>query len=230
MRIIGVVIFVFAYGVLIAQNYKPPFSVRYLSGYLDTKDSLHISGFLKKHRFHPMPNYELVVADTVAYIHLYQKERQRNENPLGSSFGSHNLYIDFKLQKEFRQSQPWNAGKYQVEASYRAQQFDLVKDSIQILGYTCYKAVLVDQTDDAKTFFWYTPALVYPLSMYGFTGLPGLVLAYERRHRLFRQVIIAERIDPETRKLIKPKKGRPIGALEFEKLLIELRNNFFNRQ
>ena len=229
MRIILMLIFVFGGGILYAQGYKTPFSVRYLSGYIEPQDSLHISRFIKKHPFHPMPNYELVVADTVAYIHLYIKERERNENPLGSSFRPLNLYIDFKSQKEFRQSDPWNSGRYQVEASYQTQQFDLLKDSIQILGYTCYKAVPVNQTSGFHTFFWYTPALPHSLSMYGFTGLPGLVLAYENWHPKFRQVTIAERIEPEKRKLIKPKKGTPIGALEYEKLLIEIRNRVFNR-
>jgi GLPGLI family protein len=229
MRCIFVIIFIVGCAGLRAQNQQPPFAVRYISGYLTDNDSLQISSYIKKHKFHPVPNYELVVTDTAAYIHAYQKERERNENPLGSVFRSHNLYIDFRLKKEFRQSQPWNAGRYQVEATYRAQQFDLLKDSMVILGYTCYKAVPVNKTQAEQTHFWYAPALPYAVSMYGFTGLPGLVLAQETWSHHIRLVIIAERIEPETRKLIKPKKGTPIGALEFERLLSDLRTNFYLR-
>lgn len=209
-----------------AQDINPPFTVRYLSGYLDAKDSLQIQQFLQKHRFHPMPHYEITVMDTAAYIRPYVKEKERKEDPLGSHFRSHNVLIDFKAQKEFYQSDPYSAGRYIVEASYRPQQFDLLKDSMVILGYTCYKAVPVDQLKNYSYTYWYTPALQYGISVFGFNGLPGLVLAVEVRTDKQRHAVIAERIEPEMRKFIKPQKGKPIGALAFEHLLSDLKSKY----
>jgi GLPGLI family protein len=211
---------------LFAQHMTPPFTVRYLSGYLEAKDSLQIKQFLQKHRFHPMPHYEITVMDTAAYIRPYSKEKERKEDPLGSHFRSHNMLIDFKVQKEFRQSEPYNAGRYIVEASYRPLQFDLLKDSMVILGYTCYKAVPVDQLQNNSYTYWYAPALKYGISVFGFNGLPGLVLAVEIKNDRQRYAVIAERIEPETRKFIKPQKGTPIGALAFEYLLSDLRSKY----
>lgn len=222
MRIVLFLFLVFSFASSHAQypqQPRKPFTVRYVSGYLTREDSLDIAAFIKNHPFHPVVNYELVVTDTAAYIHLYEKERERNENPLGSRFRPHNIYIDFIQQKEYRQSQPLNERRYQVETLYQARQFDLFKDSVTILGYTCYKAVPVNKVQGNETHYWYAPDLPYPVSMYGFTGLPGLVLATERWSHHIRSVSIAERIEAEKRTLVRPYKGTHIDAASFESLL-----------
>jgi len=101
------------------------------------------------------------------------------------------------------------------------QQFDVLKDSMPILCYTCYKDVPVDRVQGFQTYFWYTPVLPYALSMYVFTGLPGLVLAYKKWNHQFRLLAIVNRIEPETRKLIKRNKGILIGIFGSERLLSE---------
>lgn len=113
--------------------------------------------------------------------------------------------------------------RYLIERSFPAFQFDLYKDSIKVLGYTCYKAVL--QKDAYfTTIVWYTPYLPYPVSNSGFTGLPGAVLAFERLSNTMRFVSIAKSIEPETRRIKKPTKGIPVTEKEYSALLSQMNN------
>lgn len=208
----------------IAQELSRPFSVNYISGYMEPKDSLQIKNFIKKHRYHGVLNHEITILDTAALIRPYQNEKQRGERIIGAGFRSHTIFVDLKNQRQYFQSDPYGLEKFLVSENYRETQYDLKNDSISILGYTCYKAVIKNATQsNSITVMWYAPALPYSVSFLGFSGLPGLVLASESYHLQGRSVLIAKDIIPETRKIVKPFRGKQISQQEFSKALESLR-------
>jgi GLPGLI family protein len=208
----------------ISQELPKPFSVNYVSGYMGLKDSLQIKNFMKKHRFHGVLNYEITIVDTAALIRPYANEKQRSERILGSGFRSHTMFVDFLNQRQYFQSEPYGVEKFLVHENYRDIQYDLKNDSITILGYTCYKAVLKNTTQSSNvTIMWYAPSLSYSVSHLGFSGLPGLVLASETYQSHSRSVLIAKEIIAETRTIVKPFRGKQVSQQEFFKALENLR-------
>jgi GLPGLI family protein len=208
----------------ISQELSRPFSVNYVSGYIGLQDSLQIKNFMKKHRFHGVLNCEITIVDTAALIRPYVNEKQRRERIIGSGFRSHTKFVDFKHQLQYFQSDPYGLEKYLVEEKYRDVQYDLVNDSISILGYTCYKAILKNATPSNNiTVMWYAPSLPYSVSHLGFSGLPGLVLASETYQSHSRSVLIAKEIFVETRIIVKPFKGKQVSQQDFFKALESLR-------
>lgn len=208
----------------IAQEFSRPFSVNYVSGYIGSKDSLQIKNFIKKHRYHGVLNHEITILDTAALIRPYMNEKQRSERIIGAGFRSHTIFVDLKNQRQYFQSKPSGLEKFLVSENYRETQYDLKNDSISILGYTCYKAVVkTDDQHDTSRIMWYAPSLPYPIYFNGFTGLPGLVLANEFIKGQDRHVVIAKEIIPETRKIVKPFRGKQVSQQEFSKALESLR-------
>lgn len=205
-----------------AQTETRSLVVRYVSGYLELSDSLKVNLLKTPPLYHPINNYELSVTDSTAYVHHYLKEKERLQNSLGKGFKTNNAYFDLKDAREYRQYIPvyGDRRRYLVDGLFKVQQYDLLQDSINILGYTCYKAKLIYYEDRGKNYVWYTPQLSYPLSPNGFTGLPGLVLATERIYNGIRTATIAQSINPENRKLTKPTKGLPISQKEYDDLLV----------
>jgi len=208
----------------ISQELSRPFSVNYVSGYIGLQDSLQIKNFMKKHRFHGVLNCEITIVDTAALIRPYINEKQRRERILGSGFRSHTMFVDFLNQQQYFQSEPYGVEQFLVSENYRDIQYDLKNDSIIILGYTCYKAVLKNATPSNNiTIMWYAPSLPYSVSHLGFSGLPGLVLASETYQSNSRSVLIANEIFAETRTIVKPFKGKKVSQQDFFKVLESLR-------
>lgn len=208
----------------LSQELSKPFSVNYVSGFIDIKDSLQIKNFLKKHRYHGLPNYEITILDTAALIRPYLNEKQRSERIIGSGFQSHTMFVDFLNQRQYFQSEPYGIEKFLVHENYRNIQYDLQNDSITILGYTCYKAVLKNTTQSSNvTIMWYAPSLPYSVSYLGYSGLPGLVLGSESYYSIGRSVLIAKEIVAETRTIVKPFRGKQVSQQDFFKALETLR-------
>jgi GLPGLI family protein len=202
------------------QNHKPPFSIVYQSGYIDLHDPIDIKCIKMPKGYHSVSQYEIIVTDEVAFVHHFNSAKERTEKYPGTKFGHGNIFTDFKNKIEYHQvyANQMDRRRYLIEKSFSAFQFDMYKDSIQVLGYTCYKAIL--QKDNYfTTIVWYTPALPYAVSNSGFTGLPGAVLAFERLSNTMRFVSIAKSIEQETRSVKKPTRGIPVTEKEYSELL-----------
>ncbi len=62
-------------------------------------------------------------------------------------------------------------------------EWKILKESEEILGFTCYKAELIlDQ--DGKMFVWFTNEIPYPYGPLRFNNLPGLILKAEVKNGL----------------------------------------------
>lgn len=208
-----------------AQQLQLPFSVKYFSGSIRSTDSLLIQNVGKKNGL-GLPNYEITILDTAALIRPYERERERAESMIGSGFRSHTIFVDLKNQYQYFQSEPLGLDKFLVQEKYRQTAYDLINDSISVLGYTCYKAVLKAKPgNQTNSVMWYAPSLPYPISHLGFSGLPGLVLASETYNGKSRAVLIATEIKTEKRTIVKPFKGKPVTQETFFKALETLRRN-----
>lgn len=226
MRCLLVCILIFSCAVVNGQYQQPPFSIIFQSGYMELSDPMDIRFVKMPKGYHPVSSYEIIVTDEIAFVHHFNSEKERKEKSPGSKFGHGNIFTDFKLQTEFHQvyANQIDRRRYLIERTFPAFQFDLLKDSIQVLGYTCYKAILQKDAYFLTT-VWYSPAIPYPVSNNGFTGLPGAILAFERLSNGIRFVSIAKSIEPETRKIKKPTKGLPITEKEYAELLNSTRHS-----
>ncbi len=114
-----------------------------------------------------------------------------------------NYFIINKLQKEFN--------------------WELVNETKQILGYTCYKAVskeIIIIKGEEKTFYtiaWYAPALKYKIGPQDFGGLDGLILELTDKKRKY---YCTEILSPEKTPIYileKPTKGKIVTDEQFLK-------------
>ena len=203
-----------------AQLLEKPFVIEYKSGYLALTDSLQVMLLTKPKKYHPLKDYEIIVRGDIAFVHFFESARDKNAKKLGANFRHDNIYSDFNLQKEYHQIQRHELGNQRllVERNFPALQFDMYKDSIKILGYTCYKAMPA-RNNYLNTVVWYTPQIPYPISKLGFSGLPGAILALESFSHGIRYVSIASSIRPESRIIQKPTKGYPISEKEYVEML-----------
>lgn len=219
MRYLIIVVAFFLKGTAYTQNLQPPFSIVYQSGYLSAGDPMDIQLLRIPKGYHPVSSYEIIVTNEAALVHHFGTEKERMGKSPGAKFGHGNIYTDFKNKREYHQiyANQLDRHRYLIEKSFPAFQFDLIKDSIHILGYTCYKAVLQKDPHFITT-VWYTPAIPFSVSNNGFTGLPGAVLAFERVSNGVRFVSIARSVTSENRKIKKPAKGIPITANDYAEL------------
>lgn len=206
-----------------AQVLEKPFAIQFKSGYLALTDSLDAKRINMPKNFHPLKDYEIIVTENIAFVHFFESGKYRKEKKPGSKFQHDNIYTDFNLQKEYHQIQASHLDNRRllVERDFPSLQFDLYSDSIKILGYTCYKAMPA-KNNYFNSIVWYSPAIPYPVSKHGFSGLPGAILAIESFSHEIRNVSIATSIEVEHRIPQKPVKGYPISGKEYVELLNKL--------
>lgn len=206
--------------IVIAQKIDIPFSVRYFPTTPTNGELIQSIQAKKLAGGNHYPSRELTVTNTGAFVNHYVTERQRKINPIGAKFHSHNIYYDAQSHINYFQSSPLGLRNYLVVDSFPQKQFDLVKDSIVIMGYACYKAIEVNPDQRKKIIYWYAPSLPYPYGPEGFTGLPGLTLAVDYISTIQRRsALIAHLIEPEKREIRTPLKGKLIQKKNFYELL-----------
>jgi len=107
---------------------------------------------------------------------------------------------------------------YLIEESSCYQEWDLVNEKKEILGYTCYKAILKNAPKDAKITAWYAPALPYQFGPTGYHGLPGLILETIQNEKL---VVFAKEINLEDKDVwvLKPTTGIKTTQEKFNAIL-----------
>lgn len=219
--LLTMLIFITSSKALVAQTIKPSFSVRYFHHFANANES--IQNIKRKVKNFSAPSRELTVTDKSAFINHYNTERERKINPIGSKFRSHNGYYDAQTGIQYFQSEPWGMKKYLVVDSFPQIQFDLLKDSISIMGYTCYKAVQISEVQNRKATYWYATTLPYPYGPDGYTGLPGLTLAVDYNSRFGQRFfLIASLIEPEQRTVTNQPGGTLIQKAAFYELLKKL--------
>lgn len=110
---------------------------------------------------------------------------------------------------------------YNVKSTFKAQNWQLLKETKQIDEFLCYKATLVQESNGKQrmTVAWYTPEISRSLGPKDYISqLPGLILELEEPLLRYK----ASNIEFNKEQNIKwPTKGKPISKESFEAKLSE---------
>lgn len=107
---------------------------------------------------------------------------------------------------------------YLIEESGYYQEWDLINDKKEVLGYTCYKAILKNAPKDSQITAWYAPKLPYQFGPTGYHGLPGLILETIQNGKL---VVFAKEINLKAEDVwvLKPTTGIKTTQEKFNAIL-----------
>ncbi len=137
------------------------------------------------------------------------------QNILQDSYADKRYYVDAEIyisQFDFLEE------TYLIEEIRGYQKWDLKNETKNILGYTCYKAILKDAPEDAKITAWYAPELPYQFGPTGYHGLPGLILETIQNEKL---VVFAKEINLKADDIwvLKPTTGIKTTKEKFDGIL-----------
>lgn len=110
-----------------------------------------------------------------------------------------------------------------IENSF-SQDWKIVDEEIEILGFNCKKAILTytEADQEFNISAWFAPAINYNYGPKGFHGLPGLILKIERN-----DVLIYEATELKEKKnllITVPYRGKKITREEFDKRMLDIIN------
>lgn len=130
--------------------------------------------------------------------------------------GESKIFTDLAQQKMIRQ-EDFMGKRFLIDGDMEGTPWKLEKETKEILGYVCSKAV--HYNDEDTTIAWYTSKIPVPVGPMGVGELPGLVL--EVAFNGGELTLTAEEIDftaPESAVFKAPSSGKKITQEKFEKL------------
>lgn len=137
--------------------------------------------------------------------------------------GSDNVYY-LNLETDERFKQTSTLGEY-FRVTYSLPMWDITKQKKEISGYTCYKAILLEEGNQVVA--WFSPELSFSYGPMHYNGLPGLILEL-RNSKLTFEVEKIE-LNSSIFHLEKPTKGRIISPEEYKEIAKKSMPNFFNK-
>lgn len=109
-------------------------------------------------------------------------------------------------------------GKYfLITGNLKSRSWKLTDEKMQILNYTCQKAILIDTSLQVSA--WYTSQIPIHIGPNGFTNLPGIILRIEMDHGI--RTITATQVnfrEIKNNEIIKPTIGKKVNSQEFTKI------------
>lgn len=154
-----------------------------------------------------------------------QNKMSFTEAHMGKALGGDSDYFFDGLTNNYIEQKIFLDNYFIVNKKQKDFKWELVNETKEILGYTCYKAVSKEIKNIAgkdKTFYtiaWYAPELKYQIGPQDFGGLNGLILELTDKKRKY---YCTEILSPEKMPLFileKPTKGKVVTEEEF---LIEM--------
>ncbi len=129
--------------------------------------------------------------------------------------GDSNYFFDF-ITKNYLEQRIFMDNYFIVNKKQKNFNWELINETKEILGYTCYKAVskevkLIEGVD--KTFYttaWYAPELKYAVGPLDFGGLNGLILELTDKKRKYYCAEILSHGKMPMFILEKPSKGKEV--------------------
>lgn len=190
----------------------------------DIKDQAKYDALQLIHGSHPVETY-LVFNDSIALYSVEPKIEipgwNTTDGQITISKANLNLTWIFAGGESLYYtdwSRDWNISQKDVyferkRIKHEEKRWELTKETKEILGYVCYKAV----SEDSKLKVWYAPELNVKHGPQGINGLPGLVLEAKRN----RFLIKATNIDLENNEyeiIEEPVEGELMQEAEYRKL------------
>lgn len=117
-------------------------------------------------------------------------------------------------------------GKYHFENENLTVKWEITKDTKEILGFVCYKAVS-NSGSSSQIVAWFTPDIPFQFGPGGYGNLPGLILELEEGRTIF----TAKEINFKPNKInINPPKGTRLSNQEYQekskKIIESMQRNF----
>lgn len=181
---------------------------------------------------------------------------QRMVFSMGSASEDDELYNDFKSLKSILKTE-LGAKTFIIDDSIKLQEWTLTGETKKIAGYTCKKAVSMQQVKtggamkvtfggnenaridsskianapkiiEVEVVAWYAEALNSPSGPENYTGLPGVILQLDFNNGEIVYTAIELKKSIDKKELKEPTKGKKITQAEFKKLQKEMMNNMLN--
>jgi GLPGLI family protein len=168
--------------------------------------------------------YSLRLKGNESLWFLHNKESYSMAH-MGKALGGDHSYFFDDLSKNYIEQRLFLDNYFIVNKKQKDFKWELFKETKEILGYTCYKAVskevkLINGKEKTfNTIAWYAPALKYQVGPQDFGGLDGLILELVDKKRKY---YCTEILSPDKMPMFileKPTKGKVVTEEEF---LIEM--------
>lgn len=128
-------------------------------------------------------NYELIVDDNLSsfkYLEKISNEQPRGEGSITVQMGSRGTIFKNTKDNEYLREAMLGTKSYLIQDSLRVFDWNISKETKNILGFETRKAVAVlDDKYGTKITAWYAPKLNFKTGPGDFWGLPGLILELE---------------------------------------------------
>jgi len=128
------------------------------------------------------------------------------------------IYCDFSNNRK-AELQNFMSRDFIVESDIPVKKWKLNNNRLKILDYTCMEAVQIMGTDTIKA--WFTPEIPISAGPAEYYGLPGIILAVERKGTT---IYLASSISLDTSEekvLLEPNLGRKVSQKQFDKIVAE---------
>lgn len=171
-------------------------------------------------------DYEFIYSNQEATYQLVEKIN--NQQTEGSSFSSsislgggesYLRYTNYNTGTHYRKADVRGKETY-IKGDLREFNWELTRETKNILGIEVRKATYVD--GKTKGIAWYAPEIPYKAGPLDISGLPGLILEYERLwdgpNGINSEIIFAQEIeflDANTIKITQPKDSKSISQEEY---------------
>ena len=149
-----------------------------------------------------------------------RQDADGNEIEIKMEKPKNTVFTDIKGQENVEQIDFMGRVFLVVDDEKKQTAWKMGTESKQILGYTCLKATMQDETDTIVA--WFTPQIPVSTGPKNFGKLPGMIL--ELDHNNGSQIFLATAVTDEKigdSLLEKPKKGKKYTRTEFKALVDE---------
>jgi GLPGLI family protein len=145
-------------------------------------------------------NYKLIINNNLSKFSLIEQmessDQKRNRRVIAAIGGTEIFYIDIENKRKIREIH-FDEKIFKI-VDTKKQNFKLTKETKFISNYKCYKAIIYDSIfikelnrfHNYSYIAWYSPEIPVNHGPFGFSGLPGLILEFER----FGHHIVANKI------------------------------------
>lgn len=159
--------------------------------------------------------------DESIFESIYQMQIGGKSNPLAEYEKNHKFYID---KEKFIEGKNFQGEQLLIVEKPNNQNWKIIDEEIEILGYNCKKAILTytEADQEFNISAWFAPAINYNYGPKGFHGLPGFILKIERNDVLIYE---ATEVKEKNNLLItEPYRGKKITRGEFDKRMLDIIN------
>lgn len=230
------------YFIIILFFYQANFSQNKINGRITYLAKTDLSGLVKliekKPEFHKQINRELNNTKDVVYVLKFSKNKSifsklkkiKNEgarkkyNITEIKAGKGKYYTNTKENIILHQKVAFGEN---FLISYPLVKWELVNETKKIGKYKCYKAIGYKKIEgrsgiiNVKLEAWYTLDLPLNFGPKEFSGLPGLVISLKEGQLEFNVIKIELNLNNDL-DIIKPKKGKIMSLIDYNKMVKEL--------